>query len=132
LPKRQVIAVADSSYAAIELLSALRAHLTIITRLRLDARLFEPAPPRLPGTMGRPRVSGARLPSLAQRLDDTTTSWHRVRVSGWYGGGEREVDITSGTALWYHPGKQVPIRWVLVRDVHGAFGPQGFLEDFTK
>jgi hypothetical protein len=36
LPNRQVIAVADSSYAAIELLRDLRAHLTIITRLRLD------------------------------------------------------------------------------------------------
>ena len=127
LPNRQVIAVADSSYAAIELLRDLRAHLTVVTRLRLDARLFEPAPPRPPGTMGRPRVSGARLPSLAQRVDDPTTFWQRVRVSGWYGGGECQLDITSGTALWYHPGKQVPIRWVLVRDVHGTFEPQGFL-----
>ena len=34
LPGRQVIAVADSSYAAIELLAAVRRHLTVITRLR--------------------------------------------------------------------------------------------------
>lgn len=27
----------------------------------------------------------------------------------------------------YHPGKRVPIRWVLVRDMHGGFEPQGFL-----
>ena len=127
MPDRPVIAVADSSDAAIELLRDLRPHLTVVTRLRLDARLFDPAPPRPPGTMGRPRVSGARLPSLTQRLNDPTTAWQRVRVSGWYGGGERQLDITSGTALWYHPGKQVPIRWVLVRDVHGAFEPQGFL-----
>lgn len=66
-------------------------------------------------------------PSLGQRVDDPTTSWQRVRVSGWYGGGERQLDITSGTALWYHPGKQVPIRWVLVRDSQGLFEPQGFL-----
>lgn len=110
LPERQVIAVADSSYAAIELLKDLRTHLTVITRLRLDARLFEPAPPRHPRTIGRPRVSGARLPSLEQRLGDAKTPWQRVRVSGWYGKSDRDVDITSGTAVWYHPGKQVPIR----------------------
>lgn len=127
VPDRPVIAVADSSYAAIELLRDLRAHLTVVTRLRLDARLFEPAPPRPPGTMGRPRVPGARLPSLTQRLNDPTTAWQRVRVTGWYGGEERQLDIASGTAQWYHPGKQVPIRWVLVRDPHGAFEPQGLL-----
>ncbi len=126
-PGRPLIVVADSSYAAIELLSDLRAHLTVVTRLRLDARLFEPAPPRIPGTKGRPRVSGTRLPSLVQRLKDTGTSWCRVRVNGWYGGGERQLEISTGTAIWYHPGKQVPVRWVLVRDVQGAFEPQGFL-----
>ncbi|WP_376967715.1 transposase (plasmid) [Azospirillum sp. A26] len=127
VPDRQLIVVADSSYAAIELLSDLRAHLTVVTRLRLDARLFEPAPLRSPGTIGRPRVSGSRLPSLAQRLEDAGTSWRCVRVNGWYGGGDRQLEISSGTALWYHPGKQVPIRWVLVRDVQGGFEPQGFL-----
>jgi hypothetical protein len=49
LPERQVIAVADHSYAAIEFLEAVRHHLTMVTRLRLDARLFDPAPARRPG-----------------------------------------------------------------------------------
>lgn len=126
LPGRKVIAVADSSYAAIELLGAVCRRLTVITRLRLDARLFDP-PPRLPGTRGRPRVSGARQPTLLQRLADPKTTWRRVTVTGWYGQGERRLDILSGMALWYHPGKQVPIRWVLVRDVAGEFEPQAFL-----
>jgi hypothetical protein len=72
LPGRRVVAVADSSYAAIELLAAVRHHLTLITRLRLDARLFDPAPPRRPGTMGRPRVAGARQPTLAVRFRGPT------------------------------------------------------------
>src|SRR5215208_3021166 len=127
LPERRLIAVADSSYAAIELLAALCGRLTLITRLRLDARLFDPPPPRRPGTMGRPRVSGARQPTLAERLADPTTHWRRVTVAGWYGRTERQVDLISGTALWYHPGKRVPIRWLLVRDVAGAFEAQGFL-----
>lgn len=127
LPERKLVAVADHSYAAIALLEAVRSHLTVVTRLRLDARLFDPAPRRQPGTMGRPRVSGARQPTLVERLTDTNTHWQRVVVTGWYGRPERRLDIISGTALWYHPGKQVPIRWVLVRDVEGAFEPQGFL-----
>src|ERR671926_1442030 len=43
LPERRIVAVADQSYAAIELLKAVRDHVCMITRLRLDARLFEPA-----------------------------------------------------------------------------------------
>ena len=62
LPERRLIAVADSSYAAIELLAAVCRRLTMITRLRLDARLFDPPSPRRPGTRGRPRVLGAPSP----------------------------------------------------------------------
>jgi len=127
LPGREIIAVADSSYAAIELLAAVRRQVTVITRLRLDARLFDTPPPRLPGTKGRPRVAGARQPTLLQRLADPKTEWQRVTVTGWYGQTERRLDIVSGAALWYHPGKQVPVRWVLVRDPAGAFEPQAFL-----
>src|SRR5919206_2069693 len=50
-PDRPLIAVADSSYAALELLAACQAWpqpVTVITRLRLDAALYEPAPPRSP------------------------------------------------------------------------------------
>jgi hypothetical protein len=127
LPERRLIAVADSSYAAIELLAAVCRRLTMITRLRLDARLFDPPSPRRPGTRGRPRVLGARQPTLAERLADPGTRWRRVTVAGWYGRTERRIELVSGTALWHHPGKRVPIRWLLVRDVAGEFEPQGFL-----
>lgn len=127
LPGRRIVAVADQSYAAIELLRAVRHHVCVITRLRLDARLFEPPAPRRHGTIGRPRILGERLPTLAQRLADPKTPWQRLQVGGWYGGGERLVEIISGTAIWHHPGKHVPIRYVLVRDVGGAFKPQAFL-----
>jgi DDE superfamily endonuclease len=127
LPDRPLVAVADSSYAAILLLDGVRTHLTMVTRLRLDARLFEPPPPRRPGTIGRPRVAGRRLPSLEERLHDPAAAWRRVEITGWYGRATRLLDIASGTALWYHPGMRVPIRWVLVRDVAGEFEPQAFL-----
>jgi hypothetical protein len=127
LPGRRVVAVADSSFSAIELLRLVGRYLCMVTRLRLDASLYEPPPTRKPGTKGRPRVKGARLPSLAERIQDPTTPWRRVTIAGWYGGSERRLDITSGTAIWHHPGMRVPIRWVLVRDVAGEKEPQAFL-----
>lgn len=39
LPQREVVVVADSSFAALELLDAVRAQVTVVTRLRLDAAL---------------------------------------------------------------------------------------------
>ena len=99
----------------------------MVTRLRLDACLCDPPPPRRPGRRGRPPVKGARLPSLAERLRDPRTPWRRVAVTGWYGRTTRRLDITTGTALWHHPGTRVAIRWVLVRDPTGEKEPQAFL-----
>jgi hypothetical protein len=128
LPGRRVVVVADSGFAALELLAAVRRHVAVVTRLRLDARLFAPPPPRTPRTIGRPRVVGERLPTPARRLADRGTRWRRLVVAGWYGGGDRLVEVCSGTALWHHPGLPVvPLRWVLVRDPLGEFRPQAFL-----
>ncbi|MBY0334031.1 MAG: hypothetical protein K2X49_25520 [Acetobacteraceae bacterium] len=108
--------------------------ITCVTRLRLDAALYEPAPPRRPGAIGRPRTKGARLPTLAAVLADKTTRWRRVAVPGWYGEGERVVEICSDTAVWRHGGMPVvPIRWVLLRDPHRRFDPQALLcTDLTQ
>jgi hypothetical protein len=111
LPGRRVVAVADSGFSAIALLRDLAPHLAVVTRLRLDACLCRPPPPRRPKRRGRPPVKGARLPSLADRLRDRRTPWRRVAVDGWYGRATRRLDIASGTALWYHPGMRVAIRW---------------------
>ena len=127
LPGRRVVAVADSSFSAIALLRDLAPHLTVVTRLRLDAGLCDPPPPRRPRRQGRPPVTGARLPSLAERLRSRRTPWRRVSIEGWYGRGTRRLDIASGTALWHHPGRRVAIRWVLVRDPSGEKEPQAFL-----
>jgi hypothetical protein len=127
LPGRRVVAVADSSFSAIALLRALAPHLTVVTRLRLDACLCEPPPPRRPRQRGRSAATGARLPSLAERLRSRRTPWRRVSIEGWYGRGTRRLDIASGTALWHHPGRRVAIRWVLVRDPSGEKEPQAFL-----
>ncbi len=131
LPDRTLVVVADSGYAVLALLArcaGLATPLTVITRLRLDAALYEPAPPREPGRMGRPRKKGRRLPTLAARLADPATAWTTSTVANWYGQGERSVELASGTAVWYHSGlPPVPIRWVLIRDPQGQFAPQALL-----
>src|SRR5690349_5398155 len=129
LPGREVVLLGDGGFAALELLAALARHgLVCITRLRLDAALYEPAPPRRPGTVGRPRTKGARLPNLADVLADTGTRWAEVVVPGWYGEGDRVVEVCSATAVWRHAGLPVvPIRWVLLRDPRHRFDPQALL-----
>jgi len=130
LPNRALVVVADSTYAAIELLCAcigLLEPVTLITRLRLDAALYDPAPPREKGKKGAPRKKGARQPSLAERLRDGATLWETLSVR-WYGGTTRQVELASGTAVWYHSGlPAVPLRWVLIRDPHEKFAPQALL-----
>ena len=130
LPGRPLVLVGDSGYAVLDLLhfcQSLREPVTLITRLRLDAGLYAPAPPRRPGQNGRPRVKGTRLPTLKELLNQSALSWITAPVA-WYGGSTRIVELASQTAVWYHSGKPpVPIRWVLVRDPQGEFDTQALL-----
>jgi len=128
LKGRKIVLVADSSFAAIELLASLRRYVTIVTRLRLDANLFEPAPPRARGQRGRPAKTGRRLQKLCDMLKDKKTRWTRLRMPLWYGDARCVLEIVTGTAVWHHPGAPpVPIHWVLVRDPTGRRDPQAFL-----
>jgi hypothetical protein len=96
--------------------------------LRLDAALYEPAPPRRQGQIGRPRIKGERLPNLSVVAEDPTTVWKPTKIANWYGSGDRTVEIASQTAVWYSTGlPAVPVRWVLIRDPEGGFEPQALL-----
>jgi hypothetical protein len=128
LPHRELVVVGDSSYAALDLLHACQtvaSPVTLITRLRLDAALYEPAPPY--AGRGRPRRKGARLPTLQAVLDAPDTAWVQI-VLPWYSGACRLMELTSATAVWYHSGKSpVPTRWVLLRDPQGEYEPVALL-----
>jgi DDE superfamily endonuclease len=130
LPDREVIFVGDSSFAALDLLYLVSSapRVELITRLRLDAQLYDPAPARKAGQRGRPRVKGARRPSPQQVLDSRRTKWAKIEIDQWYGGQKREVEIHTETAVWYcSRNMPVPIRWVLIRDPLGEFDPQALL-----
>ena len=127
-PTRALVVVGDRTYAALELLDAVHAVATVVTRLRLDARLFAPPPPRLPHQKGRPRLVGARLPNLTDHLQDPQAVWTALTIPHWYSESDRPVEVLSQTAVWYSTGfPPVPIRWVLIRDPHGSFRTQALL-----
>ena len=126
LPEHELIFVADSSYAALDLLNAVREKVVMVTRLRLDAALYEPAAPRQLGQIGRPRKKGKRLPNLTEVIKNSKTEWKKVSVN-WYGL-EKEIEIASAKCVWFHIGKEaVPIRWVIIKDPLGKFETQALL-----
>ncbi len=121
-PERAIVAVADSGYAALAFLAACgawRKPVTVVTRLRLDAALYDPAPPRRPHQNGRPRLKGQRLPTLAAVAANPSTAWRRIVVPQWYGAGARAVEVAGLPP--------VPLRWVLLRDPQGTFATQALL-----
>jgi hypothetical protein len=130
-PEREIVAVADGGYASLKLLDRCRRltnPITFITRLRLDAALYEPTPPRKPGQKGRPRLKGERLPNLSVVAEDPATVWMPLAVTNWYGGRRRTVEVVSKTAVWYSTGlPAVPLRWVLIRDPEEEFETQALL-----
>jgi hypothetical protein len=129
MPGRKLVIVADGTYAVLDFLLKVSRlpGVSAITRLRLDACLYDPAPVRQAGKRGRQALKGQAQPKLAERLTDPTTPWKTQTVS-WYGGTTREMEIASGTALWYQsPVPPVAIRWVLIRDPKGQYEPLALL-----
>ncbi len=114
VPERSLVLVTDSSFAVMTLrwrLNRWAQPICSITRVRLDAALYEPALPRKPRQNGRPRLKGQRLPTLAQVLANSATPWATATGRGWYGARQRVVQLVSATAVWYHSGMPaLPIR----------------------
>jgi len=131
LPDRKIIFVGDTGYAVLELLhrmTQLANPITMVTRFRMDAALYSPAPARLLGQKGRPRKKGERKPTLLAVAADPATVWTDHVVRYWYGEVKRHIQITSDSAVWFHSGLPlVPIRWVIIRDPLGRFKTQALL-----
>lgn len=121
---RKVVVVADSSYSALGLLNAIKDKAALITRLRLGAALYGPAPERKAGQVGRKRLKGKRLPTLKEQLSGSELTWQKVTVPQWYGQKDKRMELASGTAVRYHSGMgPVAVRWILLRDPHGKGEP---------
>lgn len=128
-PHRTIHLVGDSSFAVLRLAHVCgTARVRLVSRLVLNAQLYDPPPVRPASTPGVKPKKGPRQPKLCDRLDLTSdaadhTTWQRQTVA-WYGQQQRSLDVATGTALWHTDGcDPLPIRWVLVRDPHGRLSP---------
>ena len=127
LPGRLLVLVVDGGFAAVTLARAgVASHVTMVSRLRLDAALYHPPTPPSPGKRGRKPAKGARQGSLKVWAARSDTPWQETTVD-WYRGERKRLWVFSRTALWYTPAlAPVAIRFVLVRDPEGKMADAAF------
>ncbi len=115
--ERSIVLIADSAFCCRRICRAcIRRNVTFCANFRMNASLFSPPPPPTK-RRGRRRIVGGRLPNLNEVAANPDTVWEKQTVP-WYGGATCQLELATGTALWYHnsSGKPVPIRWVLSRN----------------
>ncbi|MGB2814531.1 MAG: transposase [Dehalococcoidales bacterium] len=118
-PARRFHLLGDSAYSGRSVVRQLPEHCDFTGRLHLDARLYEPAPPR--SGRGRPRVKGARLATPRQMLDGRC----RHEMLDIYGRHDR-VRLSTTAALWYPSAGSRLLRVVAVEPLRGGRKPQAF------
>jgi len=111
-PRRRIELVCDSAYAT-RALAGLPERVRVTARLRANASLHAPKPPRT-GGRGRPAEKGRRLPSLKAIADDPATAWEEVEVVR--GGRRQSVLCHAFEALWYEVWGKRPVRVLLVKE----------------
>jgi len=118
--QRRFHVVADSAYGGQKVLKALPANCDLTSRLLLDARIYGPAPAHRPGSRGRPRVRGERLPTPAEMLEQRAC---RLELQ-IYGRHDRVRAVDAVGYLHAVPGR--PLRIVAVEPLSGGRPKQAF------
>ncbi len=112
--------VGDSLYGGKSVLLHLPENCDLTSRLHLDARLYDRPPIRKPGTNGRPRMRGARLPTPRQMLRDRC---RQVELN-IYGRHDR-TRLADTQALWHADSHRL-LRIVAVEPLTGGRTTQAF------
>lgn len=121
---RQLILVGDGGFATGQLaLDCIHYGVTIVSRLKMNARLFDFPLEKVPGKRGRMPLKGKRLMNFKQMLSLENLPWKDVEIIG-YSGIKRLVRYVSATCMWGADGSTpIPMRWVLVIDPTGKMNP---------
>jgi len=117
---RRFHVVADSTYGGQSILGDLPENCDLTSRLDLDARLYNAPPARKPGTNGRPRKRGQRLPSPRQML---TGRAHRRTLNIY---GRRDKVRMTDCVGRVHAVPDRPLRVVAVEPLTGGRKEQAF------
>jgi hypothetical protein len=125
-PERRFHAYADSTYGGQSVLAWLPANCDLTSRLPLDARLYAPPPEHRPGTRGRPRKRGERLPSPQQMLEQQQARRLTLQLYGR----QDKVRLVEAVAHWYAV-PQRPLKVVAVEPLTGGRPMQAFYSTAT-
>lgn len=110
--KRQLIMGVDGSYTNKTVLKALPEGVTIIGRIRKDAKLYEL--PEHHNGVGRKKVYGNQLPTPEQIRKSDEFSWEKVRA--WAAGKLHDFDIKLIKKVrWRTAGKIHDLQLVIIR-----------------
>jgi hypothetical protein len=126
LPQMTIRLVVDGGFASADLAwTALKLNISLISRLRLDARIFDF--PQMKKGPGRPAKRGHRLPSPKTLLQCSDTPWQETEVQ-WYGGRKKKIQYVTTTCLWSPiGGEAIPIRLVVIKDPARRFKPAALM-----
>lgn len=121
---RPVIFLGDGGFACIKLARAcVEAGNHLISRLRLDARLYSTPKEAEPGKRGRKAQKGTRITTFKEMLKQENSEMQTLEIE-WYGGVKKTIQYRTGIALMHKTNEGVlPIRWVLVKDTEGQNVP---------
>ena len=118
LPGVQIRVAADGQYATRDMVMGLPEGVSLVSRIRRDAAIYELLPKRhTPGRRGRHRTRGKRLPTPQQIAARRKKGWKTVTVRRQ--GKQVRRRVLGIACLWYHVCRSVPIRLVIVRDSAG-------------
>ncbi len=116
LPRRTFLLCADGAYASLASRDLPRT--TLVSRIRRDAAIYQPAPPPT-GRRGRPRKKGPRLPTPADTAEALPNSAFTPASIDWRGR-TKQVLVWSRPVLWYSVNKDRLMLLVVVRDPTGT------------
>lgn len=117
---RRFHAIADSAYGGQSVLTHLPINCDLTSRLHLDARLYDAPPVRRPGTNGRPRQRGRRLPTPQQMLQERAA---RLTLNIY---GRRDRSRIAQCVARVHKAPQRPLKVVAVEPLTGGRTVQAF------
>lgn len=123
-PGRSFVFAGDSAYGCEEVVKRLPANVECVSRVRMDAALYEPASPPAKGTRGRPRKKGQRLPTPKMIAEDPKSPWTKIRAFLY--GKHVTTTIKVRQALWYTTAGERLLLIVVVRDPSGERHDEAF------
>jgi hypothetical protein len=119
-----IILVGDGGFACGALAwRCLKLKVALISRLKMNACLYDFPPKNEPSKRGRKKTKGGRLCSFKKMLEMPDLGWEEISVEG-YGQKTKRLKYITSVSLWGCDGfLPIPIRWVLVVDVERELDP---------